>query len=386
MSDTEPTCQRAGVVVIGGGFAALESVLALRALSGMDLPVTLVAPDGAFAYRPAATLEAFGDADPLSFDLETIANDLGVRYQRSRLEAVAPQPKWVRLASGARLDYESLVLAVGVRARAAVAGAVTFRDQRDVPRFRSLLEDMDAGRLKRLLFAIPGGSTWPVPLYELALLSARRVRERELTTEVTLVSADATPLAMFGPIASEIVAGVLAERGVRFVGASAAKSVLRGGALQLEDGRLLEADRVVAAPVLHGQQFTGVPANRAGFVATDMLGRVLGLEDVYAAGDMTAFPIKQGGLATQQADRLAHVIAQRAGFTARSVRAGGVVHVRLVGGEQPLFLRAELDQLGRVSGVALEDGDPDALAASNKVWGRYLVPYLEKLPPSVGAE
>jgi sulfide:quinone oxidoreductase len=373
-------------MVIGGGFAALESVLALRALSGRDLPVTLVAPDGAFAYRPAATLEAFGDADPLSFDLETIANDLGVRYQRSRLEAVAPQPKWVRLTSGARLDYEALVLAIGARARGAVAGAVTFRDQRDVPRFRSLLQDIDAGRVKRVLFAIPAGSTWPVPLYELALLSAHRVRERGLPTEVMLVSADATPLAVFGPMASEIVAGVLADRGVRFVGASAAKSVLRGGTVQLEDGRRLEADRVIAAPGLRGQRLTGVPANRAGFVPTDMLGRVHGLEDVYAIGDMTAFPIKHGGLATQQADCVAHVIAQGAGFTARSVRAGGVVRVRLVGGEQPLFLRAELDQLGRVSEAALEDGDRDTLAAANKVSGRYLVPYLEKLPPSVGAE
>lgn len=385
MSDTEPTSRRAGVVVIGGGFAALESVLALRALTGKDLPVTFVAPDPAFAYRPAATLEAFGEADPLSFDLETIADDLDVRYQRSRLEAVAPQPKSVRLTSGVRLDYEALILGVGARSRAAVAGAATFRDQRDVPRFRSLLQDMDAGRVNRLLFAIPAGSTWPVPLYELALLSAQRVRERGLTTEVTLVSADATPLAMLGPIASEIVAGVLAERGVRFVGASAAKSVLRGGILQLDDGGRLEADRVVAAPVLRGQRLTGIPANRAGFVPTDMLGRVHELDDVYAVGDMTAFPIKHGGLATQQADRVAHVIAQRAGFTERSVRAGGVVHVRLVGGEQPLFLRAELDQLGGVAEVALEDGDPDALAASNKVWGRYLVPYLEQLSPSPGA-
>ena len=379
MSQAGASGSGAGVVIIGAGFAALEAARALRALTSRQVPITLVAPDPAFAYRPAATLEAFGDTNHLSFDLAVIAADLGVRHHRSRLEAVAPGRKWVRLASGGRLDYETLILATGARARIGVAGAVTFRDQRDIPMFRLLLDDLDAGRLKRLLFAIPPGCSWPLPLYELALLSAARVRERRLSVEVTLVAPEATPLEMLGAAASRIVGDVLAERGVQFVGASAAKSVHRGGTLLLEEGASIRADRVVAAPVLGGQRITGIPADRVGFVLTDTFGRVQGLEDVYAVGDMTAFPIKQGGLATQQADRAAHAIAEFDGFTARGVRPGTVLHMRLVGGAEPLLLRAELDQLGRVSDAELERADPKTLAASSKVYGRYLVPYLEKL-------
>ena len=52
-----------------GGFAALEVVLALRARTGGATRISLVAPDPPFAYRPAATLEAFSDAAPRAFDL-----------------------------------------------------------------------------------------------------------------------------------------------------------------------------------------------------------------------------------------------------------------------------------------------------------------------------
>jgi len=43
----------------------------------------------------------------------------------------------------------------------------------------------------------------------------------------------------------------------------------------------------------------------SGFIDTDAHGRATGLDGVLAAGDMTAFPIKQGGLVAQQADAVA---------------------------------------------------------------------------------
>ena len=46
---------------------------------------------------------------------------------------------------------------------------------------------------------------------------------------------------------------------------------------------------------------------------TDVHGRVIGAPDVYAAGDVTAFAVKQGGIACQQADAAAEHIAARAG-------------------------------------------------------------------------
>jgi NADPH-dependent 2,4-dienoyl-CoA reductase/sulfur reductase-like enzyme len=176
------------VVVAGGGFAALEVVLALRALAGDAAPISLVSPETVFAYRPAATLEAFSAAAARAFDLRAIAADLGVRYHRARVESVHAARRRVGLGSGGRLTYDTLVLATGARATVGIHGGLTFRDQRDLPRFRDLLAEADQHKLKSLVFAVPSGTAWPLPLYELALLPAMRCRERNASTELTVVS------------------------------------------------------------------------------------------------------------------------------------------------------------------------------------------------------
>ena len=75
---------------------------------------------------------------------------------------------------------------------------------------------------------------------------------------------------------------------------------------------------------MEGPAIDGLPADEQGFIPIDDHARVKGLEDVYAAGDGTNFPIKQGGLGTQQADAAAEHIAHRLGAVAgrRAVQAG----------------------------------------------------------------
>ena len=370
------------VVVSGGGFAALEVVLGLRALAGGAARISLVSPDPVFAYRPAATLEAFSDAAPHEFDLVAIAADLGVRYHRTRVESIGDATRRVRLRSGGRLTYDALVLATGARATVGVPGALTFRDQRDLPRFRDLLRELDERKLESLVFAVPPGTSWPLPLYELALLSAARARERCAGTEITVVSPEPRPLAALGAEASELVAAELADRGVRFVGACAPASVCGGGALTVQSGAPINADRVVSVPRLRGPRIAGLPANRRGFVPTDTFGRVEGMVGVYAAGDATASPIKHGGLATQQADRIAHTIAAGLGLTPHELKAKPVLEVRLIGGQRPLLLRVELDEFGQPTAANLAHARSDRQPRWTKVFARYLTPYLETRQPS----
>lgn len=364
-------------MVVGGGFAGLEVMLALRALAGDHARLTVVSPDRAFAYRPAATLEAFDEGPPRHYDLREIADDLHATYLCARLEAVGSTNKWVRLSSGGRLQYDSLVLAVGARARVGIPGALTFRGQGDVPRFRNLLVDVRKGTIKRLVFAVPAGASWPLPLYELALLSASYAAEHDLDTEVSVVTPEQSPLEMFGSEGSHLVADLLAERHVRFVGSSVATEVRRDGTLTRQYDPPVKADRVVAAPELQGAAISGIPGNWWGFVPTDGIGHVEGLQDVYAAGDMTTFPIKHGSLATQQADRIALTIAAQLGIAARENRGDRVLRARLLGGPRPLLLRTELDQFGRPRTTQLERRELDPSLSVGKVFGRYLTPYLQ---------
>lgn len=356
--------------------------MALRTLAGDRVTMALVSPDPVFCYRPAATAEVFAEGPSELYDLRSITSDFGATHHRARLESVGPTAKYVRLSSGVRLEYDMLVLAVGARGRSSISGALTFRDQRDGPLFRRLLADVRQGNVTRLVFALPAGFSWPVPLLELALLSRTYAAEHGRALRITVVSPESRPLAAFGSEASCLVEELLETRQVHFVGGATAEAVRRGGSLELNSGERIEADRVVATPQLRGQWITGIPASWWGFVPTDVAGAVDGVPDVYAAGDMTTFPIKQAGLATQQSDRIAHAIAERIGVAVPSDAEGYVLQARLLGGERPLVLRAQLDNDGEpvTAELASNGGDRWAMGHS-KVFARHLTPYLESQQP-----
>ena len=377
MAADDPSGAAAEVLIAGGGFAAVEAVLALRALAGARVSLSILAPDPVFHYRPAATAEPFDASPSRRYDLRAIAGDLGAEFHESRLEAVASRKHLARTAAGARLPYASLILATGARSVVGVPGALTFRDQRDISLIRRLLGELESGRARSIVFASPATAVWPLPLYELALLTARHARERQLPSEVTVVSCEREPLGLFGGQASRSVREMLENAGIRFRGGGAAVSVRRNGSLALADGETIPADRVVALPELRARRIAGVPAKRAGFVPVDSSGRVEGLQDVYAAGDMTTFPIKQGGLAAQQADVVAQTITAGLGIPVKEVRAPRILQTRLLGGDRALFLRTEFDWSGQPTRATLVRADDEHAAKTAKVLGRYLVPYLE---------
>jgi sulfide:quinone oxidoreductase len=135
----------------------------------------------------------------------------------------------------------------------------------------------------------------------------------------------------------------------------------------------LPVDRVVSVPRLVGPRLRGIPSGRDGFIHTDAHGRVAGLDAVFAAGDATAFPIKQGGLAAQQADAVAEAIAASVGADVDPQPFRPVLRGVLLTGDSARFLRAD------ISGEA---GDDSTVAVEalwwppNKLCGRYLAPYL----------
>jgi sulfide:quinone oxidoreductase len=153
----------------------------------------------------------------------------------------------------------------------------------------------------------------------------------------------------------------------------------------LIDGCSVDADAVVSLPRLEGESVDGLPHDGAGFVATDELGWVLGLTDVYAAGDLTDFPVKQGGIAAEQADAVATAIAGDAGAAVRPRTFEPVLRGLLLTGMYPRYLRSEHE--GRSSVADLQPlWWPPA-----KIVGRHLSPFLaqqlglavETPPPSL---
>jgi sulfide:quinone oxidoreductase len=237
-----------------------------------------------------------------------------------------------------------------------------------------VVDALAAGSLSRVAFAVPTGITWTLPIYELALLSARSLQRAGVERGLTVVTPERHPLEVFDPAGVRAVEVLLADRHVDLVTAAHPRAAGREG-LELAFGGTLRTDRVVAVPRLVGVRVPGVPGDWNGFVATHPSGRVESSPDVYAAGDLTSYPVKQGGLAAQQADAVAHDIAARVGADVDPPPARRVLRARLAGLAPPLYLRAELDALGRpLDGARVEDEIP--WWPSGKVFGRYLSPYL----------
>jgi sulfide:quinone oxidoreductase len=374
------------VVIAGGGFAGVEAMIALHTLAGDRVDQLLIAPRAELLYRPAAPYDTFAGGDQVHrYDLCAITAGVGAHFREDRVEAVASRQNRVRMSSS-YLDYDALVLAIGARAEASIPGALTFRDQRDAPKMRAVLAAIERREVSRVAFAVPSGCTWPLPLYELALLTAAHIEDRGLVADLLIVSPEHVPLESFGAEASAAVARLLAEHGVYFEGGSVPHAVERGGSLALSFGPPVRCDRVVALPQLRGRPPSGVPGDWWGFVQVDGRGRVEGTNDVYAAGDMTSFAIKQGGLATQQADVIAQALAARCGALVEEPPLGRVLQARLLAGEKTLVLRTELDSEGQPTPATLQHLDPrEAELSTEKVSGRYLTPYLQSHPEQLAA-
>jgi sulfide:quinone oxidoreductase len=301
------------VLVVGGGVAGLETILALQSLAPGLVDVELLAPEHHFWYRPLAVAEPFGLGTAGSFELTALAAEAGAQFTPGELERVDTGRKVVVTTHGVELEYDALVIAAGARPEPALRGALTFRGPADSDAYRALLRAAESGLVERIAFALPAGNVWPLPLYELALMTARRLRDVPHTdTSLAFVTHEQSPLALFGPAASRAVEELLEQSGV-YVFTSRYPVAVTPDGLTVVPGETIAADRVVSLPRLVGPAIAGVPSDSTGFVPADEHGRVAGLEDVYVCGDASAFPVKQGGIATQQADAVAQAIAAAAG-------------------------------------------------------------------------
>jgi sulfide:quinone oxidoreductase len=360
--------ERTRVLIAGGGVAALEAALALHSLAAERVSVEFVAPETDFVYRPLAVAEPFRVGDVRTFPLARLAEATGATLHQGLVTEVDPDLHFVRTASGEQLPYDLLLLALGAKTIEALPGVLTFTGPKAGPELATVLEDAVHGEIKRVVFAIPPGAAWPMPLYELALLTRAYLVDRGATSvSIALVTPETSPLELFGEQVADVVAQLLEERGIEVHLATTPVAFL-SGSLEVDPPNGLEADRVVALPWVEGPPLRGIDQDQHGFVEVDEHCALVGEVDLYAAGDLTSFPIKQGGIAAQQADAAAEAIAARAGAGLAPAPFNPVLRGLLLTGMEPRFLRGEPDG-------STVDTEPLWWPPA-KIVGRYLAPFL----------
>jgi sulfide:quinone oxidoreductase len=366
------------VLIAGGGVAALEAMLALRKLAYDRLEVELVAPQRDFVYRPLAVAESFGLGGARRFDLKALTRGVGVGYRADAVEGVDPASKTIRTRAGEERSFDALLIACGGRMREAIPGAITFWGTDEAGRFQALLRELETSSAREVVFCMPAGAGWPLPVYELALMTANHLDAlRAGESRLTIATPEASPLELFGAQASAAVRVLLERRGIGLC-CSCHPAEVDDSGLRIVPGGHLSADRVLAVPRLEGPRLDGVPHGEEGFIPTDSFGRVEGLEDagIYAAGDAVAFSVKQGGLAAQQADAAAELIAAEAGASIDPKPFRPVLRGLLLTGSEPSYLRAEIAG-GR--GTASMAAPEPLWWPPGKIAGRYLAPHLASI-------
>jgi sulfide:quinone oxidoreductase len=368
------------VLIAGGGVAALEAALALQELAADRVAVELLAPERHFWYRPRSVATPFGLGEVTRFELDELAHQVGASFTLAGLTGIDEWRHVAHTSTNKPITYDTLLVACGALPFPAIPGALTFRGPADVEVMQRLLEEVTHGDVRSVAFVVPWGAVWSLPAYELALLTAVHVHTRGVQgVELTLVTPEVEPLQLFGPSAIKAVHTLLEEHEVSLETAAYAAKFVDGELDLIPEGRIA-ADRVVALPRLQGVPIDGLPQTVHGFIPVDSHCRVHGVSDVFAAGDVTSFTVKQGGIATQQADAAAEAIAAAAGASVTPSAFRPVLRGLLLTGSQPRYLRRELSV----------QPEHDPVASYEPLWwppakivGHHLAPFLASL---VGVE
>ncbi len=315
----------ARIVIIGGGLAGVEAAIYLQDCLGDRARVTLISTEDRFIFRPFLTYVPFGlTPERIQLDLASIAKSHGFTLVIGRADEIRLEKKLVRFGAQS-IAYDFLMIATGASpVPEPVPGlslGYSIWNQSDMMRLRSrymrLLTDARAGSKARLLFLVPPGSDWTGPLYETAFMTDtwlywNRVRP---SIEITLATpeesyVEALGVEMHRPVAAELerhaIVGITGKRAVR----------VEADAVHFDDGSKMEFDLLVSGVSYSGNApAAALPTDERGFIRTCLASRqVQGHADVYALGDISDFPVKQGYLALLQADAAAeHICARIAG-------------------------------------------------------------------------
>jgi sulfide:quinone oxidoreductase len=368
---------RFNVVIAGGGLAALEAAVALHELAGDLVAVTIVAPNQEFVYRPLLVREPFAPALRTDYSVAEIAQRAGAELLVDSFKWLDPRGRVLHTERGRKLGYDAALLTMGARNHPRFRNVLTLGQQHSREQLSAFVAAIDDGRLKSVAFVVPSLPIWSLPAYELALMTASRSRARGHDAGVLLVTPEDWPLAALGVNANAEVADLLAASGITTI-TSASCQIRASGRIDLYPLRsAIVVDQVIALPELYAQSLPGVPTSaERGFVTVDAQCAVHGLARVYAAGDITDTPVKHMGLAADQAAVAAQAIAALAGAPLEPRPLRPALHVVLLGGPQPLYIRSQM--LGE-RGVDLELASEPLWRPAERLNSEYLGPVLAEI-------
>jgi NADH dehydrogenase FAD-containing subunit len=297
---------RAKVVVLGSNFGGLIASLGVRHELQGDVDVTVISPSKRFLFTPSLIWVPFGKRtiDKISFPVAPTLESHGVDFVHEAATAIDPAAKQVTTSSGARYDYDYLVIATGYR-----------NDLDTVP---GIGEGGNASTITTPDDAVRAGESWQRFLrepgdvvigatqgagcfgaaYEFLFNTAYHLRKAGLDKQVRLTYVTAEPfLGHFGigglPGGERLLGMFIRRSGIETMTGTAMTAV-EEGALRLADGRALPFAWAMIVPAFRGQDMvadTPGLADEKGFVPVRDTYQSEKFDDVYAVGVAAAVAV-----------------------------------------------------------------------------------------------
>jgi sulfide:quinone oxidoreductase len=297
------------LVILGGGTAGtLISAKMRRALPPEAWTITIVDQDDMHLYQPGLLYVPFGiygRGDVVRSRARYVPT--GVDLVLAGIDAIEPDQNRVRLIDGGVLDYDFLVVATGSRiAPAELEGLEGPGWGRDIFDFYTLsgalglqraLEDFEGGRLVVNVVEMP--IKCPVAPLEFVFLADWHFQQRGIRERVELVYATPLDGAFTKPLASQMLGGLLEEKGIRVETTFNAGSVdAERRVLSSWDEREIPYDLLVSIPTNMGAEAIerSDMGDELAFVPTDR--QTLQAEvapNVFVIGDATDLPSSKAG-------------------------------------------------------------------------------------------
>jgi sulfide:quinone oxidoreductase len=300
------------IVILGGGTGGTMTANRLCRRLGDDVEIHVVDRDDRHVYQPGLLFVPFGLARPDEIVRpRSLQLRGGVRYHQSAVEAVSLDDDTVRLEDGTTLGYDVLVVATGARLQPDETEGLlgpgwgervfTFYDIDGAAGLHGALERFEGGRIVVNLVDMP--IKCPVAPLEFSFLLDWYLHERNIRDRTELVYATPLDGAFTKPIASERLAGLLADKGFELVTEFNAGEVDgEHGRLVSYDGRELDFDLLVTVPLHGGAAYVDRSpglGDALGFVPTDRATlQTLAKPNVFALGDATDVPTSKAGSVT----------------------------------------------------------------------------------------
>jgi sulfide:quinone oxidoreductase len=271
------------ILILGGGFAALESAFLLRMRLHDEVDIRLVSDSDDFVFRPNSIYVPFG-ADPTSLlvGLQKPLDRRHIGFERGSVAEVDAGKRLVSLDDGQRFRYDKLIIATGADTHAQEIPGLTEHaatiwtpgSMLDVRRRFSEVRDRALrGERQRVLFLVPPNNKCSGPLYEIVFMLEtwlRRENARDLV-DITWSTYEHEFIQAFGPRLHELVTDEFSERGIDGHTEEVVTEV-GPGAVRYAGGLTREFDELIAfPPYVSAVRYPALASDERGFIKTELV-------------------------------------------------------------------------------------------------------------------